>query len=50
VILDVTKGAVTELGDVLLDATFAPDGRNVLYRTFDQDDSSIYVSISKRAN
>jgi Tol biopolymer transport system component len=43
VLLEMTTGAVTKLGHGWLDATFAPDGRSVLYRTFDQDDSSIYA-------
>jgi Tol biopolymer transport system component len=42
VFLDMTTGAVTKLGHGWLNATFAPDGRSVLYRTFDEDDSIIY--------
>ena len=42
-IVDVTTGATSELGDGMMDATFTPDGRGVIYRTSAANVGGIYA-------
>jgi Tol biopolymer transport system component len=41
--VDVTTGATIELGTGMMDQTFTPDGRSVIYRTSRADGGGIYA-------
>jgi Tol biopolymer transport system component len=40
-VIGLATGAAVDLGKEVADAIFAPDGRSVIYRTFDQGRSTI---------
>jgi Tol biopolymer transport system component len=41
-IVDIATGASVDIGqERMIDATFAPDGRSIIYRTFDQGKGTI---------
>lgn len=42
-IVDVTTGATSELGNGMMDPTFAPDGHCVIYRTFEAGVGSVFA-------